>query len=115
MAASEPEDVFDIMADDCARQILALTSQEPMSAQELKAACDASERTIYRRLEQLESLSLLEERIEIDPKGHHRSLYETALKSVLVELQDGAYSVRIEFHEDTADRFARLWGDIRGE
>ena len=110
----EPADVFELLADDCARRIIAMASVESRTARELAERLDASERTVYRRLEQLESMGLLQTGMEIDPGGHHRTLYETALKSVLVELGDGAYTVRIDFEEDAPDRLARIWGEMRG-
>lgn len=114
---SETEDVdlFDALADENTRRILANVSMKPMSAQELKETCDVSERTVYRRLDQLQSFGLLEESIQIDPDGHHRTVYETKLKNILVELEDGEYRIEIEFEEDTADRFARIWKDMRGD
>lgn len=115
MGDTEPETVLELLADDHAREILTQTSRQPMSAQELEDACGVSERTVYRRLERLESLGLVEESIEIDRDGHHRTQYETALKNVLVEIQNGEYKVHIRLEEDTADRFARIWNDIRNE
>lgn len=115
MDDSEPEEVIGLLADDCAREILAHTSRQPMAATELTEACEASERTIYRRLEQLQSFGLVRENLQIDPQGHHRKRYEATLQSMIVELDDGKYDIRIQIEEDTADRFARMWKDIRGE
>lgn len=113
MDDAEQKTVLELLADEYARAILAHTSLHPLSAQELQERCDASERTIYRRLDRLEELDLLEEGVEIDPDGHHRTIYETALKNVLVELRDGQYKIHIRLEEDTADRFARLWKGVR--
>lgn len=115
MGDSDLEEVFEIMADDCAREILARTSQQPMSAPELVEACNVSERTIYRRLERLQSLGLTTESMEIDPDGHHRAVYDTVLEAVQIELEDGEYEIRLDIKEDTAERFARMWKDIRDE
>lgn len=113
MGDPDPTDVLDVVGDDHAREILAHASREAMSVEELSDACDTSERTVYRRLERLETLEWIEEHVEIDPDGHHRSVYETALKTVVVELDDGEYDVRIELREDAADRFAHIWRDMR--
>ena len=111
----EPEDVFDLMADDYAREILAHTSRQPMSAKDLVEACGVSERTVYRRLEQLQSFGLVRENLQLDPQGHHRKLYEATLQTVVIELDNGEYDIRLQIEEDAADRFARMWKDIRGE
>lgn len=110
-----PEDVLDLVADDYAREILAQTSRRPMSAAELVEACGVSERTVYRRLEQLQSFGLVREELQIDQHGHHRKRYEAILKSLRVVLDDGEYEIRLQIVEDTADRFARMWENIRGE
>ncbi|MCU4752365.1 helix-turn-helix domain-containing protein [Halobacteria archaeon AArc-curdl1] len=115
MADPELDEVLDLMADEHTRDILAHTSQQAMSAPELVEACDVSERTVYRRLEQLQSLGLVTENTQIDPDGHHRSVYKTGLEGVHVLLNNGQYEIRIEIEEDTADRFARMWNDIRNE
>lgn len=115
MDDTDPKEVLELMIDDYAWEILACTSREPMSASELQTACDASERTIYRRLEQLESFGLVAEDLRIDPEGHHTTTYVSSLNSVHVDLDDGEYEVHIQFEEDTADRFGRIWKDIRGE
>ena len=115
MGDPTPEEVFELMADEHTREILARTSQEPMSAPELVDACDASERTIYRRLEDVQALGLVTETMELHPEGHHRSVYEAKLETVRIDLEDGRYEVRLQLEEDTADRFARMWKDIRDE
>lgn len=115
MGDPTPEEVFELLGDEYAREILARTSQESMSAPELIDACDASERTIYRRLDDLQSLDLLTETMEIDPDGHHRSVYAARLETIRVDLNDGRYEIRLQLEEDTADRFARMWKDIRDE
>ena len=115
MGEAEPEEVFELMADEYAREILALTSQQAMSARDLVEKCDASERTIYRRLDQLQSLGVVTDAMQLDPAGHHRTVYEAVLETVRVDLNDGQYDVRIQLKEDTADRFARMWRDIRDE
>ena len=115
MGEPTPEEVFELMADEYAREVLAWASQKPLSALELIDACDTSERTIHRRLDNLKPLGLITETMEIDPNGHHRSVYQARLETVRVDLNDGRYEIRLQLEEDTADRFARMWKDIRDE
>ena len=84
MGEAGPETVLELLADEYASESLARTNRRPMSAQELEEECGASERTVYRRLERLESPGLLEQDIEVDLDGHYRTLYETAPKNVVV-------------------------------
>jgi DNA-binding transcriptional ArsR family regulator len=107
--APELETVAGLLADETARAILTATSHEPMSASTLTERCDASGPTVYRRLQRLEDCGLIVERTEIDPDGgHHRQVYAPNLRRVTVELDDGAFEIRIERPEDMADRFTRL-------
>lgn len=114
MADPEMDRVLDLLADDYARQILAHLSDQSMLVEALGEKCEGSESTIYRRLDELEAIGLVSETIQLDQQGHHRKRYETILTSVLVTFEKGRYDVELEIEEDTPDRFARMWGDIRG-
>jgi predicted transcriptional regulator len=87
-----------------------------MSADSLAERCDASESTIYRRVNRLEQHDLIEQRTQIDPEGNHYSVYATRLERVTVEFEDGERTVEIDRAEpeteDTADRFTRMWQDL---
>lgn len=98
-----------LLADATARIILRKTSHEPMSARTLSEHCDASQPTVYRRLDDLRECGLLVERTKLDPDaGHHRTVYATNLQQVVVRLDDGTIDLRIDRREDMADRFTRL-------
>lgn len=115
MEQPETDTVLEVLADEYARDILTRTEQEPMSAKELTEVCDASETTIYRRIDQLRSLGFLTETLQIDQQGHHRKLYKTTLEGLAVEVSEGTVSVHVQTEEDVADRFGRLWNDLRPE
>lgn len=101
--------VAGLLEDETVRDILTLTSHEPMSARSLKEHCDASGPTIYRRLERLREAEFVVEETRPDPEdGHHRQVYSPNLDRVVVELDDGDLSVRIDRSEPMADRFTRL-------
>lgn len=105
------EELFALLDDEYAREILTQTSIEPMSAKTLSDRCDASLPTIYRRAERLVDCGLLDERTEIGESGHHYSVFEARLDSLTVELADGGLSVTVEAGPptDPADRFTDLW------
>lgn len=106
-----PADVFTLLADEYARRILEVTNSTPMSARQLAEDLDASRSTVYRRIEQLEALDLLSESTEIDPDGHHRSLYRAHLDQITIELEDD-FSVRVDRPSHPADTFTDMWEDI---
>jgi len=114
---SEDADIADVAAlldDEYARAILAATSEEACSADELAERIDASPPTVYRRLDRLREHDLVDARQELDPDGHHYEVFSARLARVNVELEDGEYSVSIERRErDAADRFTELFEGLQ--
>mgnify|MGYP002761040223 CR=1 FL=1 len=111
MSEDDPglETVAGLLEDKTVREILIRTSDEPMSARRLKDSCDASGPTIYRRLERLREADLVVEQTRPDPEGgHHRQVYAPNLDRIIVDLNSGTLSVRIERRETMPDRFTRL-------
>lgn len=103
------ETIGALLEDSTVRMILTKTSQEPMSANTLSDHCEASQPTVYRRLEDLRECELLVEQTHLDPDGgHHRTVYTTNLQRITVDLHDGTLELRIDRREDMADRFTRL-------
>ncbi|MFB6075046.1 MAG: ArsR/SmtB family transcription factor [Haloarculaceae archaeon] len=106
--------IADLLDDEYARAILAATSREAMSAEELSDACEASPPTVYRRLERLREADLVTARRELDPDGHHYEVFRARLSRVTVDLADGEYRVQVERREqDAADRFTELFEGLR--
>nr|WP_218138613.1 winged helix-turn-helix domain-containing protein [Halobacterium jilantaiense] len=107
---SDPTAVLSVLDDEHARAILAAASREPMSASQLSEACDASTATVYRRIDDLTDLGLLEESINVRPDGNHHSVYRATLTRFSIELEDGEFTTEVEVEtEDVADRFTRMW------
>lgn len=110
----EPEDVFALLANEYAREILAYANTKPMSVRELADACDAHHSTIYRRIEQLKDHNLLAEQLKVDTDGHHYTMYTTTLQSLTVSLDEDGYQIQLQIKEDPVDRIAQMWHEIRG-
>lgn len=112
----EPESVFDLLGSERARRILALASEESLSADDLAEHCDASLPTIYRRLNALVEFDLLHEETRIDADGNHYKTYEADVERISVVVGGGDLDVEVEPRgEDMVDRFERFWGDLEGE
>lgn len=108
----DPDNVMDVFGNEYARQILALGSVEPMSAEEMAEVLDASQPTVYRRLNVLLAYDLLKERTRVDDDGHHYKTFETSLRSVTFEVEDGGINVDMELRRDLFDRFSEFWNDL---
>jgi DNA-binding transcriptional ArsR family regulator len=114
-AADEEEDaLLELLDDEYARAILTATSAEPMSANELSEAIDASVTTVYRRVDRLKDHGLIEEQLRPQPDGNHYKVFAGTLSRVEVSFDDGEMELAVETvpEEDPADRFTRMWEDL---
>lgn len=111
----DPSAIFAILDDDYARAILAATRRERLSAKALSQECEMSVSTVSRRVNTLLEHDLLTEYTNVDPDGHHYSEYEAQLDRVDVRLREAGFDIHVELREDAADRFTRIWDDIRNE
>nr|WP_241430061.1 winged helix-turn-helix domain-containing protein [Halococcus saccharolyticus] len=100
-----------LLDDEYARTILEAARDEPLSADELSDACEASSSTVYRRIERLQAQNLLDDHQRLDPDGHHHKVYSTRVERVTVELRDDGFACTVDRGggEDAADRFTRLY------
>jgi predicted ArsR family transcriptional regulator len=111
--AANPE-IISLLDDEYARAILIETSIEPLSASALAERCDASEPTVYRRIEQLKAHDLVVEQQELDPDGHHYKTFQTRVERVTVEIEDGDCTIDVARREvDAADRFTNLFEGLK--
>jgi predicted transcriptional regulator len=106
-------DVLELLGKRRVREILAATSREPLSAKELSEECDVAVSTIYRRVEDMVATDLLVERTRIEADGSHHSVYEANIEHLGVDVDDGTIDVEMHVREDAAERFSRIWSDIR--
>jgi len=107
------DELLELLGQERVRQILAATSREPMSAKALSDECDVAPSTIYRRVTDMLEADLLVERTRIESDGSHHSVYEANVDHLDVDIVDGTIDVDIHVREDAAQRFSRIWSDIR--
>lgn len=109
------EDLFALLDDDYARDILVETADGPQSVGALSDACGADPSTIYRRIDRLEDQDLIEAEQRLDPDGHHYKVYAATLDTVSVTLTPAGFEVDVvTTAEDPADRFTRLYEEFSG-
>lgn len=107
--------VAELLADDCAQTILAETTTEPKSAEELSEACDVSPQTVYRRLDDLQEYDLVTEELRPDAEGHHYKVYAATLDQVVVDLTPDGLDLRLTRRDRMADRFTHFIEEMREE
>lgn len=108
----DPDGVFEVLASEDSRRILAAASVRALSAQELERICDVSLPTIYRRINVLLDYELLSEEQFVDSEGKQYKQYTTDLEEVHIEIEDGGFNVSIEVRRDTVDKFGELFRDL---
>lgn len=102
-----------LLADECARTILAETATEPMSADALSERCDVSPQTVYRRLDDLKEHDLVTEQTQLDADGHHRKVYSATLDQVVVDLSTDGFELQLTRRERMADQFTQFIEEMR--
>lgn len=107
-----PETVFDVLASDEARKILAVASVESVSAKELADVLAASEPTIYRRLDVLQEYDFVRAEQQIDDRGHHYKTYSTSLHRIEMTIEEGTFNIDIKIEQDLIDQFEEFWTDL---
>lgn len=100
------DDLLDLLGSDLNRRILALTGDEERSADAIADRCDASLPTVYRHIDDLLSVGVLEDRTEYDAEGNHFKTYIATLDSLTVALDDGDLHLSVEsgVEEGTEER-----------
>jgi len=109
---SEPDvsTLLAVLDDEGTREVLEAVDGDPQSAAELSKRCEVTVSTVYRRLERLASVGLVEERTRARSDGHHESVYVAALDELSVRLRDGELECDVERRQrDIADDLTRLW------
>lgn len=107
------DELLELLGQERVRQILAATSSDPKSAKELSEVCDVALSTVYRRVEDMLDHDLLVERTQIESDGSHHSVYEAHVDHLDVDIEDGTIDVDVHVREGAAQRFSRIWNDIR--
>ncbi len=99
----DPETVFEVLGSEEVRRILAAANVDPVSVQALADRLDASEPTVYRRVNVCQEYDLLREETRVDADGNHYKVYETALERVCFELDGGVFEVDIQLRRELVD------------
>ena len=79
---------------DC-RTILEATGERPLSANELRERYDLPSSTVYRKLERLTDLGLVEERIRVHRTGRHVSEYRRCVGDVRFSVVEGEAELEV--------------------
>lgn len=97
------DEVLALLEDDYSRSILEAVHAEPRSACDLVEVCDASRATVYRRLDRLDDVGLVDSWLSYDADGHHRTVFEATVETLSVDVTDDGLSVTVTTGESDRD------------
>lgn len=108
----EPDNIFELLGNSQARQILVLADLRPMSAQELADQCETSLPTIYRRINELVNHDLLCKQTRQED-GKQYQIFKTDLKKVCFEIDNGGFVVDIQLRQQMVNQFEDFWQELQ--
>lgn len=88
--------VLDALGDEVSREILVAGMERAVTAEELSCRCNVSESTIYRRLDRLSDLGLIERCNHLVSEADSKSAYRTPVSGLTVRLDQDGLRVRPE-------------------
>jgi len=91
----DPTDLLSLLNAEYTQSILEAIQRESKSARAIAEECGASRPTVYRRLNALEEAGLVDAGMALDADGHHRTVFETTLEAVSVDLASDGLSVTV--------------------
>lgn len=94
-AEASPDEYLALLTADYTRAILEAIRSEPRSARAIAEEVGASRATVYRRLNSLEAVGLVDSELTYDSDGHHRTTFEATLERVTVCLSERGFSVAV--------------------
>jgi len=100
----DPADLLCLLNAEYTQSILETIQQESKSARTIAEECGASRPTVYRRLNALEDAGLVDSSMAYDADGHHRTVFETTLEAVSVDLLGDGLSVTVATSESDRSR-----------
>ncbi|MEA5389596.1 winged helix-turn-helix domain-containing protein [Haloarculaceae archaeon H-GB2-1] len=87
-ADQDLQTVLEVLTSQTSRTILEALSEQPMSASEISDEFDIPRSTVYRKLDDLVEVSLVEQSERLRGDGHHESLYQRKEEIVLGVVAD---------------------------
>jgi DNA-binding transcriptional ArsR family regulator len=79
-------EVLAALTDPKCRAILRSVPEEPVTAAHLAESVDLPLSTMYRKLDQLTEVSLMEETTKLSARGRHPQQYDTCVEAVEIQI-----------------------------
>lgn len=96
--------LVDLLGDEYTRQVLETIADEPMGGREIAEATAISRPTVYRRLNRLEEVGLVETQMELCPSGNHHKQFQAVLEIASFQLDGGELTASVRTEDTASDR-----------
>ncbi|MEF8780336.1 MAG: winged helix-turn-helix domain-containing protein [Haloferacaceae archaeon] len=88
-------DLVTLLNDEYAREILTAITDEAKPAREIAEECGVSRPTVYRRLDRLLEVGLIEEREQPTHSGRHRKRFRVAADGAVLRLREDGFETDV--------------------
>lgn len=114
MHTSQGKSLLDVLTDETSLAIFSRVHERPCSAKKLEEICDASLKTIYRRIEALEEAGLVSAITCINEDGSHHTAYATAVEEVEITVKPDDSDIEINIQKgDDVEQFVGVWRELQ--
>jgi DNA-binding HxlR family transcriptional regulator len=87
-APSDATELLSVIGDEYARVVLRTLGDNALTAREITDRVDASRATVYRRLNRLTEIGVVETSMAYDANGHHRTQFRVTVDGLWFEFGD---------------------------
>ena len=94
--AVEADELLELLGDEYTYRVFEAVVEKPRTGRELIDATGVSKATVYRRLEELEEVGLVESTMNIASDGNHCKQFHTVVTSIEVSFDADGFSARLE-------------------
>jgi DNA-binding transcriptional ArsR family regulator len=104
--------ILDALGDEVSREILVAGMERAVTAEELASRCSVSESTIYRRLDRLSELGLVERCNHLVAESDAKSAYRTPVDGLTVKLDQEGLRVEPEPDDPLSSAIETVLGAV---
>ncbi|MFB6069440.1 MAG: helix-turn-helix domain-containing protein [Halanaeroarchaeum sp.] len=113
---SQAQRMLNVIADETAMRIVNRTHEQAQSAKDLAEVCDASLKTIYRRLETLRDVGLVSAAPVRERDDRYHTEYTTDVEKIEVTVEPDHPDVTVVLDEDDrVERFVDVWSELESD
>lgn len=94
--AVEADELLELLGDEYTYRVFEAVVEEPRTGRELIDATGVSKATVYRRLEELEEVGLVESTMNIASDGNHCKQFHAVVSSLEVGFDADGFTARLE-------------------